>query len=413
KALNCLILIVAGISTGCAADVGTGSSLAANGAVKNAAVPAPEVPNPVATIAIDTVAQEGARQVPVTFAQPFKEGDVGSSQTLQAITFKGKELPTQVDWKASNRDGSRRHGIITLSVPEIDPGQQIYVGLYETPAKQADYSATLRADLSVRAEFDIKGTTYTASLQDMVAELDRTWLSGPLVTEWHFSGPAISAAGREHDRIWVQFYIRHYHDSNRTRVAVIVENTWAFKPNARNVNHDALVLINDNLVYQLDDSTHTDRARWRKVFWKGAPKAYVRHDLNYLKATGAIPNYDPTLRVSNSTIRKFYKKYLNSDHEPMEISIVLRAMGTAGGRPDIGPLPKWTVLRLLTMDPRLIEVDQGIGALAGSWPVHLRDEETGLPVSLENHTKLTIHPNLLRWKKNPLPIAEYGEYPNR
>src|SRR5699024_1514533 len=84
------------------------------------------------------------------------------------------------------------------------------------------------------------------------------------------------------------------------------------------------------------------------------------------------------------------------------------AMGQAGGRRDIGPLPAWAVLRLLTGDPRMIQVDNTVGVLAGSWPVHYRDETTGRPVSLERYPDLSTHPNLSNWSENPLSAIHCG-----
>ena len=50
-----------------------------------------------------------------------------------------------------------------------------------------------------------------------------------------------------------------------------------------------------------------------------------------------------------------------------------KSMGTAGGRPEIGPYPKWHVLWLYTGDERMREVALGNTDLSAAWPIHLRE----------------------------------------
>lgn len=378
----------------------------------------PAVPSPVVSFMAVSQSQQLVSGAVVTFAQPFVPGDVSAKNTLQAITFDGQKLATQVDWKATNKDGSRRHGIITVVLPDMQPQGRILIGLYKAPVQPLSgasrASETPPRNIRARVVLKIHGESYEAAFQKLAQQgMDRRWLTGSLATEWHVSGPVVNKSGQPSDRIWLQFYVRHYPISNKTRVEVIVENTWAFKSDPHSVTYDAQIFVDGKNVYSIQNLTHTDHARWRKVFWVGGtPKVYVRHDLGYLKATGAVPNYDPRIRVPASVVVNLYKRYVASDRNPMEVSIVMKAMGTTGGRADIGPLPSWTVLRLLTMDPRLMKVVRGIDSLAGSWPIHLRDEKTGRPVSLVNRPLLTIHPNMLDWPKNPLPHADYGEWPD-
>lgn len=393
-------------------------SLGAEAPARPATPEKPEVPDPVVSFMAVSQSQEPVTESVVTFGQPFVPGDVPGNGTLQAITFNGQKLPTQIDWKATNKDGSHRHGIITVALPDLPPEGAVLVGLYSTQSgPQPGQVRTQKIplpDIQARVVLEIHGERYVAAFQKLVEQgADRRWLLGPLATEWHVSGPVVNKSGQPHDRIWVQFYVRHYPTVDKTRVEVIVENTWAFKPDPHSVTYDAQIFVNNQKIYSIPNLVHTDHARWRKVFWTdGEPKVYVRHDLAYLKATGAIPNYDPDIRVPESAVVDLYQRFLASNRQPMGVSIVMKAMGTTGSRADIGPLPNWTALRLLTMDPRLIEVNQTIDSLAGSWPIHLRDEDTGLPVSLEDHPMLTVHPNLLHWSKNPLPPADYGEWPD-
>lgn len=397
--------------TGCqAATVPTALAPTSSESASTSESTKPEVSNPVVSFMAVSQSKQPLSNAVVTFGQPFVPGDVPGNDTVQAITFDGRKLPTQVDWKATNQDGSRRHGIITVALPKMSPDNGILIGLYNTPGERGGddsepASAAVPKDINARVELDINGEPYTASFQKLAAAgVDRVWLSGPLVTEWHVSGSVVSTTGQPNDRVFVQIYVRHYAAANKTRVVFVIENDWTFKPLPRNITYDARLFLNDEKIYTYDNLTHAAHSRWRKAFWVGdKPKAYVRHDLNYLKATGTIPNYDPDLRVPASTVKSFYQFYLESDRDPMDVSIVVNPMNMTGGRPEIGPLPKWTVFRLLTMSPRMIKVDRGVSSLAGSWTMHLRDEKTGLPVTLADYPYLTTHPNLVDWDKNPLP----------
>lgn len=61
------------------------------------------------------------RDVPMTIGQPFREGDVpmGYGVTLLQGT---SSISTQLDVKATHKDGSVRHGIISAILPYVPVG---------------------------------------------------------------------------------------------------------------------------------------------------------------------------------------------------------------------------------------------------------------------------------------------------
>jgi hypothetical protein len=65
-------------------------------------------------------------------------------------------------------------------------------------------------------------------------------------------------------------------------------------------------------------------------------------------------------------------------------------MPTGGGRDDIGLLPRWDVLYLLTMDPRAAVVALTNTDAAAGAPVHYRDRRTGFPINIDRHPRLTV-----------------------
>ena len=74
----------------------------------------------VVTDNIHSLAKQGQTDVPVTFGQVFKSGDVPSGASLTA-TLGGQPVMLQVDPKATNPDGSLRHAVLTLNVPAKIP----------------------------------------------------------------------------------------------------------------------------------------------------------------------------------------------------------------------------------------------------------------------------------------------------
>lgn len=76
-----------------------------------------------------------------------------------------------------------------------------------------------------------------------------------------------------------------------------------------------------------------------------------------------------------------------------------------GGRNDIGPLPTWTVLYLLSQDRLAKETEIGNGEQAGSYSVHYRDKNTDLPVKLTDYPHLSTHNNVAGQGPHPLPAC--------
>ena len=65
--------------------------------------------------------EKAESNVPLTFGQVFKEGDVPAGYGVTLL--KGTSVvPTQLDIKATHKDGSVRHGIISTIIPFLAAG---------------------------------------------------------------------------------------------------------------------------------------------------------------------------------------------------------------------------------------------------------------------------------------------------
>jgi hypothetical protein len=380
----------------------------------------------VTTVKIVTPAAAPATQanVPITFGQTFRPGDVPASNTMVLTLANGTVLPYQVDVKARNADGSLRHGIFSIELPALQAGQPqtITLSRTETPISAGSGTspaALLAAGFTASVNLNIGGTMYTASADSLLASNSyKTWLSGPLVNEWLVSAPVKTAGGLAHPHLTARFAIRSYTGINKARVDVTIENNWAYETGPQNFTYDAQILVGGHSVYSKAGLTHYHHARWRKVFWwGGSPAADVKHDIAYLIASKAVPGYDQSIQISSSALTTLKTNWDDSNLpptgtnndvidmssadqidasnvEPMWSGIVYPRMSNVGGRPDIGPFPQWAAVYLLSMDSDAKAVTLGIGDSAGSWPVHYRDKTTDLPVSLIDHPYMTIlgHP---------------------
>ncbi|GAB3436939.1 hypothetical protein NX773_08475 [Massilia solisilvae] len=335
-------------------------------------------------------------QVPVTFGQVFAPGALRPGEQLAGKLADGGTVPLQVDAKARHADGSVRHAVISAVLPRVAANAPLAMALVRSqapagarmpaPAQLLDQGFTA----SVSAVID--GERYTASADKLlVAQKPATWLSGPVASEWEVAAPLSSANGQVHPHLSARFAIRWYPAAHAARVDVTVENDWAYEPSPRNFVYDAVVSVGGKEVYAKNGLTHYHHARWRKLFWWGAaPAVHVRHDTNYLIATRALPNYDRTVSIPDLALAALQSQWTGPRTEPMGVGAAAQAMPTTGGRPDIGLLPAWGTMYLLTMDQRAGQVTLGTADLAGSWSIHYRDKRTGRPVSLLDYPYMTI-----------------------
>src|SRR5690606_21239737 len=178
------------------------------------------------------------------------------------------------------------------------------------------------------------GQNYTAVVEDLLKTgAVTTWLSGPVVTEWHVWSPLKTASGTEHPHLTARFAIRAYAGMSKVRVDTTIENAWTYEPNPSNFTYDAVIRVGGQDVYSKAGLTHYHHARWRKVFWWGAaPQTHVKHHTGYLIATKAVPNYDQSIAISRNAINTIKNAFKGSATEPMGAGLALPYSQTTGTR---------------------------------------------------------------------------------
>lgn len=403
---SCIISACGGSANSRQTSSYTGSNSTASTAVAvDPATPTGTVSTASAVTKVEIVntstSTENQSNIPITFGQVFRPGDVPASSGISLALEDGTPVPFQLDIKARHPDGSIRHGIFSVMLAQLPAGKSQVLTLSKTaapaPTTWSEPPATLlNAGFTASVNLNIGGKVYSASADELLRSGKyTTWLSGLVADEWLVSAPLKSADGTEHPHLTARFAIRAYPKLNKARVDVTIENDWAYEPSPQNFTYDAEVFVGGKSVYSKAGLTHFHHARWRKIFWWGtAPEIDVKHDIGYLIASKAVPNYDTSINISATGLSNLEQRWNGSSTEPMGPGIVNPAMPMVGGRPDIGPLPQWAAMYLLSMDPRAEKVTLGVGDLAGSWPIHYRDKKTDRPVSLIDYPYMTLlgHP---------------------
>ena len=383
-----------------AATVATPAGGPASQTPAPAAAAAPDWGDGITGVTIEADGGHGDEAVPVTFGQVFAPGDLKRTDALHGRLPDGRTLPLQVDVKATHADGSVRHAVISVLLPAAGKAQALALvkGKGKAEAKSgppASNQALLDAGFTASARAVIGGQAWSASADKLLRQKPEIWLDGPLVTEWLVSAPLRNEQGAEHPRLSARFAVRWYRALGKARVDVTIENAWAFQEAPRNETYDVQVLIKGKEVYAKPGLVHYNQARWRKTFWWGeVPAVHVRHDSAYLIASRALPNYDRSVSVSGRALADLGAAWSGEKSEPMGVGMAVPYMPTTGGRNDIGLLPGWGAMYLLSMDKRAKQATLGTADLAGSWSMHYRDRRTGRPVSLGDYPYMTIlgHP---------------------
>ena len=331
------------------------------------------------------------KDVPVTFGQVFRKGDL---PRFAGIRCNVGYVWAQSEVKRRYADGSVRFAILSIVLPELAAGGSktlvTRVGPAAPPGTRP--SPVALGDL-LKTDFDAvvtltfpDGTVRSASARKMLSRPGKkptTWLHNYVASEWLVSGPPVGKDGKADADLNVQFHVRAYRPCKRVRVSVVVENCWDHW--AGNIRYDVQVSVGGREVFAAKAVDHRRLSRWRKVFWWGGerPPVDVAHDLKYICSTGALPNYDTTLRPPKPRPGRGLRPGAGPRWQIMGRGPLTAYMPTTGGRPEIAPYPEWTVRALLTRDPKEKELMLAGGDLSGSWPIHVRSKKTGRALTID------------------------------
>jgi len=359
--------------------------------------PASVIGAAITSVGIQNTGSAAQTNVPFTFGQVFAVGHLQAGEQLTGRLEDGTTVPLQIDVKAKHADGSVRHAVISAVLPSLAVNATRTMNLIKggsAPTGTTSISAMMNAGFNTSVHAKINGVDYYASADELLKSgAATTWLNGPVATEWQVAAPLKTASGAAHPHLQARFAIRWFPGIGKARVDVTVENDYAYEPSPQNFTYDANVIVGGKSVYTKAGLTHYHHARWRKLFWFNGtePQVNVKFDTAYLLDSKALPNYDRSLKIAESTLASMQTKWTGAITEPMNVGFANPYMPTTGGREELGMLPAWSASYLLSMDKRARMVTLGNGDLAGSWSTHYRDKQTDRPISLLDYPYMTIY----------------------
>lgn len=341
----------------------------------------------VATLVMEGLGSQS--NVPFTVGQVFHEGHVLPTDGLIGELSDGTSVPLQVDFKATHGDGSVRHAVLSGVLPAVAASSSQTLSIKKTFPPAATSAASPLAKLgahSLTVNVTDGGVAYVASLSEALGGSNVYWLRGPVAHEWVAAMPLQSAAdGTGHPHLAARFSFRAY-STGSIKVDLTVENAWAYEPSPRGYTYDVGVAVDGVVGYAKSALTHYPRTRWMKTFWIGVePALHVKHHTGYLIGSKAVPNYDQTVNVTESVIASLKSKFDVSNNGPLGNGIAVSDQGTTGGRIEIGLIPGWGSMYLLSMDRRAKLITTEMGKLGGSWGTHYRDKTTGRPLTVGDY----------------------------
>lgn len=342
--------------------------------------------------------------IPITFGQIFKDGDVPSGSALSA-TFGGSQIPLQVDAKATNSDGSLRHAVLTVEIPTLpgDATEPLTIGTSTSSSQNSavTLSQLLKTQYDAKISLKLGGSTYTADARNLLQTANQNgtckawgktcnvWLSGSLVSEWIVGGPVVDGSGASNQNLEVYFDVRAYAGTTSGSIAyvrtnIVVENDWAYTPQA--VLQYTATLTSGSATYTSPALTQYAYTRWHKILWwnNKQPQVYLEANTQYIQSTGAVSRYE-VLQPDQS----FLNNVLQSC-PPLNKCNQTKDMSNTGAQPGIGPLPRWTSTYIIDPNIHAYRWMLADDNAAGTYSFHFRDKATGQPLSIHNHPYVTI-----------------------
>lgn len=325
----------------------------------------------VTSVTLENTSAASQSNVPFTFGQPFKKGELAPDDCLVGGIAGEANFPLQMNVKATHPDGSVRHAIISGLLPTLPASgfkvvQLVRSTVAGTPPTAASDEATHSAVIVV------EGVEYTASTVGAAA----TWLVGHTANELIYNVPFLTGSV-QHPHLTAQFAVRNFPGAQRSKIDVTIEHTKAYTAIA-DVTYDVRILIGGEQCYAQAGLAHFPCSRWKKTFWRGAaPALHIKHDTAYLIATMAVPNYDQRVKMTESTLAGYVTMLAATTFAPMGRGRFAASFGTTGGRPELGLAPDSYAAAILSMDKRAKDMMLASADVAGSWPAHRRDTSAG------------------------------------
>lgn len=276
---------------------------------------------------------------------------------------------------------NRAGGAFTVAVSYAGTAVITVSNEFEYGGPPVPYEANFRAPL-----LEAVAATNAATTPPVMRRMH-----GRVATEFVIVLPFVESGGSTvHPHLTARACIRLYRGGAVIKTDVSFELTHLRVPNQRQVTYSMRLLNNGTSLFYEPPFAHYYSSRWRAAVWHGTPPAVrFRHAMPYFTSSRACFPHDLSLTVPESTLASFHNDMLTRRAEqattkgPMAWVNLQPLMGTTGGRNDIGPVPTWHSMYMISQDDRALEVMLVNANAAGSAPIHFRDENTDKVVDVE------------------------------
>ncbi len=325
-----------------------------------------------------------------TFGAVFRKGALRPGATVVA-RFGAATAPAQIDAKTLYADGSILHAAVTLEAPALSAGASLEGVLESGGAALAPFDAAA-ADLSLPVSVTLReprgNRTVTIDAGKLADDAFRAaaakpWLNGPLAREIRIETPIAP-------HLLLRVDARLYRDGAR-QFSLAFSNEKSFSPGPRDLVYDIAIGQTGAPVFARQGVNQHRASVWRTIVrTRTAPKLHVAQDLSAMIESGALAPVDVSQGASADAIADLYAR--SAGGAPLGAAALERYFPTTGGRGDIGMSPQWAALYLVAQTPAAFEAMIANAEAAGAVPWHMRDERTGLPVSLLSRPKFWADP---------------------
>lgn len=338
------------------------------------------------TMTLREAASTTTSNYPVQFARPFAEGEIAD---YPEVLVDGVAVTTQANVQTRWGDGSVKHAILSFLIPTLTADDTVTL-TFQNQASGNTSGAVSKASMLADYDFEAtialtNGSTQTLSARTMLsADAYTTWASGSVCTTViiadHSSARTYDVGFDAYAPFRPIFHATFWPTINKVRVRFIGET--ASTEEWEGITYSlALTTGNASPSSRYTKSSWTQRAgtRWTKEFWvQTAPSAIaINHNLAYLNTTNHLPKWDTTLAIPEATLAAQSAAWLGASTDIGDGGNWQKAMGTAGGRQDIGLLPAWSVRWLYSGDNRLKAMAFGNADLAAAgWQMHAREGDS-------------------------------------
>jgi len=323
---------------------------------------------------------------PIQLGRPFVQGEIAN---YPQVLVNGSAVMTQADVKQRWADGSVKHAVIAFLIPTLTANSTVTI-TFQNQASGNNTALTLAQmqnsayDFGAQMQFT-NGSTLTADARTMLnAGAYTLWTSGSVAQTIILADHSLSRAydiGFDSykairpivhatfwptiDKVFVRF-ISEIADTEN-----LEDQTYSLALTTGNANPQK--------VYTKGSFTQSANTRWTKTLWiGGAPSAIaINPNLTYLESTLFTYYYDTSITLQSSAIATVCNNWNNVSKDIGGAGLWTIAMGTTGGRPDIGPYTEWVVDYLYSGDSCLQAAAFGQADLAASWPYHYREGKAG------------------------------------